>query len=255
MKKLTFLFLTLTLGLLITACATIAPVSAQQDFDAFLGNAIDDAAIDGTIGSEWDDAGNYDNVAISPQGTAEVWAKQDGTYLYMAVRFTADSSNPWVALLLGGTTCMQPNTDGALFGHDEYAANGYRDISFGGVGVIAIDATQDGKGAITVGSSNLVTAELKKPLNSGDSAGKDMTWTEDNTYAMIIMWDSNGGGSSGGSVSHSSGPKTERTVLINSNAIPEFPGLIFATILVATAISAVLLRRRVVKKPTVNVIS
>src|SRR4030042_1537727 len=152
MKKLTFLFLTLTLGLLITASITIIPVSAQQDFEAFLGNAIDDAAIDGTIGSEWDDAGNFDNVAISPQGTAEVWTKQDGTYLYIAVRFTADSSNPWMALLFGGTTCMQANTDGALFGHDEYAANGYRDISFGGLGVIAIDATQDGKGAITVGS-------------------------------------------------------------------------------------------------------
>jgi len=255
MKKLTFLFLTLTLGLLITAFATIAPVSAQQDFDAFLGNAIDDAAIDGTIGSEWDDAGNYDNVAINPQGTAEIWTKQDGTYLYMAVRFTADSSNPWVALLLGGTTCMQANSDGALFGHDSYAANGYRDISFNGFTEISVDASQDGKGAVTIDSSNLVTVELKKPLSSGDSAGKDIAWTEDSTYALIIMWNSNLLGSSGGSITHGGTQPTERTVLINSNAIPEFPGLIFATILVATAISAIFLRRRMVKKPTVNVIS
>jgi hypothetical protein len=255
MKKLTFLFLTLTLGFLITACATITPVSAQQDFNAFLGNTIDDAAIDGTIGSEWDDAGNYANVAINPQGTAEVWTKHDETYLYMAVRFTADSSNPWMALLLGGTTCMQANTDGALFGHDNYAANGYQDISFVSLGAISIDASQEGIGAITVGSSNLVTIELKKPLNSGDSDGKDMAWTEDNTYAMIIMWDSNGGGSSGGSASHSSGSITERAILINSNVIPEFPGLIFAAVLVAATISAILLKRRIVKKPTVNVIS
>jgi hypothetical protein len=254
MKKLTFLFLTLTMGFLITACATTS-VSAQQDFDAFLGSTIEDAAIDGTIGSEWDDAGNYANVVISPRGTAEVWTKHDETYLYMAVRFTADSSNPWMAFLFGGTTCMQPNTDGALFGHDNYAANGYQDISFGGFGIISIDSSQDGKGAITVDSSNLVTVELKKPLNSGDSAGKDMVWTEDNTYAMIIMWDSNGGGSSGGSVSHSNGPKTERTILINSKVIPEFPGLIFATILAATTISAIFLKRRMVKKPTVNAIS
>jgi hypothetical protein len=255
MKKLTFLFLMLTLGFLITACATITPVSAQQDFNAFLGSAIDDEAIDGTIGSEWDDAGNYANVAVNPQGTAEVWTKHDETYLYMAVRFTADSNNPWMALLFGGTTCMQPNTDGALFGHDNYAANGYRDISFGGISVISIDASQEGKGAITVGSSNLVTIELKKPLNSGDSDGKDMAWTEDNTYAMIIMWDSNGGGSSGGGVSHSSGVANERTILINSNVIPEFPGLIFAKVLVAATISAILLKRRIVKKPTVNVMS
>jgi len=255
MKKLTFLFLALTLGLLITACATITPVSAQQDFDSFLGNTIEDAEIDGTIGSEWDDAGNYANVAISPQGTAEIWTKHDGTNLYIAVSFTADSSNPWLSVLFGRTTCMQTNTDGALFGHDNYAANGYQDISFGGLGVISIDASQEGKGAITVDSSNLVTAELKKPLNSGDSAGKDMAWTEDNTYAMIIMWDSNGGGSSGGIVGHSSGSATERTVLINSKVIPEFPGLIFAAVLVATAISAILLRKRAAKKPMANVIS
>jgi hypothetical protein len=173
----------------------------------------------------------------------------------MAVRFTADSSNPWLALLLGGTTCMQANTDGALFGHDEFAANGYRDISYGGVGVMTVDATQDGKGAIAVGSSNLITVELKKPLSSGDSAGKDIAWTADNTYALIIMWNSNLLGSSGGSITHGGTQPTQRTVLINSKAIPEFPGLIFATILVATAISAIFLRRRMVKKPTVNVIS
>jgi hypothetical protein len=255
MKKLTSLFLALTLGLLITACVAITPVSAQSDFDAFLGDAIDDAAIDGAIGSEWDDAGNYADVAISPQGTAEIWTKHDGTYLYMAVRFTADSSNPWLSILFGGTTCMQANTDGALFGHDSYDANGYRDISFVGLGVISIDSSQEGKGAITVDSSNLVTAELKKPLNSGDSDGKDMAWTEDSTYAMIIMWDSNGGGSSGGSVGHSSRSATERTILINSNVIPEYPGLIFAAVLIATAISAILLRKRMVKQPVGNVIS
>lgn len=243
------------LGLLITACATITPVSAQQDFNAFSGNPIDDAAIDGAIGSEWDDAGNYASVAISPQGTADIWTKQDGTYLYLAVRFTADSNNPWAAFLFGGTACMQSGADGALFGNDDYAANGYRDVWFGGIGIISIDASQDGKGAITVDSSNLVTAELKKPLSSGDSAGKDIVWVEDSTYAMIVMWDSNGGGSSGGSASHSNGPLRDHNILINSNVIPEFPGLMFAVILVATAISAFLLKRRITAKPVTNVTS
>jgi hypothetical protein len=255
MEKLTSLFLALTLGLLIPACATIIPVSAQQDFSAFLGNTIEDTAIDGTIGSEWDDAGNYANVAINPRGTAEVWTKHDGTYFYMAVRFTADTNNPWLALLFGGFTCMQINTDGALFGHDSYAADGYRDISFGGLGVISNDASQEGNGAISVGASNIVTVELKKPLNSGDSIGEDMAWMEDNTYTMIIMWDSNGGGSSGGSASHSGGSATVRTVLINSKVIPEFPGLILAVVLVATAISAILLKKRIITKPMTNVIS
>ena len=254
MKKL-HLFLTVILGFLIAACATMPPVSAQYDFDAFLGNPIDDTAIDGTIGSEWEDAGNYTNVAISPQGTAEIWTKHDGTYVYMAVRFTADSNNPWVAFLFGGTTCMEEDMDGALFGHDSYAANGYRDIFFNGFTAISVDASQDGKGAITVDSSNLVTVELKKPLSSEDSDGKDVAWTEDNTYALIIMWNSNLYGASGGSVTHSDGPLTDRTVFINSNAIPEFSGLMFAALLVATAISAILLKRRITTKPMANVTS
>jgi hypothetical protein len=254
MKKL-YLFLTVMLGLLITACATMTPVSAQHDFDAFLGNPIDDNEIDGTIGSEWDDAGNYTSVAISPQGTAEIWTKHDETYLYMAVRFTADSNNPWVALLLGGATCMAADTDGALFGHDSYAANGYRDIFFNGFTKISVDASQDGKGAITVDSSNLVTVELKKPLSSGDSDGKDIAWTEDSTYALIIMWNSNSYGASGGSVTHSDGPLTDRTIFINSNEIPEFSGLMLAALLVTIAISAILLKRRITTKSMANVTS
>ena len=243
------------LGFLVIACATITPVSAQHDFDAFSGNPIGDTAIDGAIGSEWDDAGNYTDVAISPQGTAEIWTKHDGTYLYIAVRFTADSDNPWVAFLFGGTLCMEEGTDGVLFGHDSYAANGYRDTAFNGFTEISVDASQDGKGAITVDSSNLVSVELKKPLSSGDSAGKDIAWTESNTYALIIMWNSNLYGASGGSVTHSDGPIEDRTIFINPNAIPEFSVLMLAVLLVATAISAFLLRKRITAKPMANVIS
>ena len=254
MKK-TYLFLTVTLGLLITAYVAVTPVSAQQDFNAFSGNPIDDAAIDGAIGSEWDDAGSYTGVAISPQGIADVWTKNDGTYLYMAIRFTADSNNPWVAVLFGGTICMQSGADGALFGNDNYAANGYRDISFNGFSAISDDATQNGKGAITVDSSNVVAVELKKPLDSGDSAGKDIAWTEDNTYELIIMWNSNLYGASGGSVTHSDGPVADKTILINSSVIPEFSGLMFAALMVATAVSAILLKKRITTKHVANLTS
>jgi hypothetical protein len=249
------LFLTVMLTLLIAACATTTPVSAQQDFNAYSGTTIDNSAIDGTIGSEWDDAGSYTNVAISPQGTADIWTKNDGTYLYMAVKFTADSNNPWVALLFGGTACMQSGADGALFGNDNYAANGYRDIFFNGYTEISVDASQDGTGAITIDSSNRVTVELKKPLNSGDSAGKDIAWTQDNTYSLIVMWNSKSYGASGGSVTHSYGSPIDQTIFINSNVIPEFPGLIFTAIFVATAISAILLKKRMTAKPVANVTS
>ena len=150
---------------------------------------------------------------------------------------------------------MAANSDGALFGHDSYAANAYRDIFFNGFTSISVDASQDGTGAMTVDSSNVVTVELKKPLSSGDSDGKDPAWTEGNTYALIIMWNSDSYGASGGSATHSEGSLTGRTIFINSNAIPEFPGLMFTAIIVATAISAILLRKRIAPKPRVNVIS
>ncbi len=253
MKKLNLVLL--LLGFLVTTYTTITCVSAQHDFDAFLGNTIDDSDIDGAIGSEWDDAGNYSDITINPQGTAEIWTKHDETYLYMAVRFTADSDNPWIAFLFGGTTCMAADADGALFGHDGYAADGYVDIFFNGFTSISVDGLQDGRGAMTVDNSNIVIVELKKPLNSGDSDGKDTGWTEGSTYALIIMWNSNSYGASGGSVTHSEGSLKDRSIFINSNPIPEFPGLIFTAILVVTAIIAFLLRKRITVKPNVNVAS
>ncbi len=250
MKKLNLISISL-LGFLIVTCAAIQRVSAESDFTAFLGNQISDSEIDGVIGSEWDDAGYYTNVAIDPQGTADVWTKHAGAYLYIAVRFTADSDNPWVCFQLGRTACMVANTDGAIFGHDSYAANGYRDIFFNGIAAVTVDDSQDGTGAMTVNASNVVTVELKKPLSSGDSDGKDIEWTVDSTYSLIIMWNSNDYGSSGGSVSHDDGSLTARTIFINSvDTIPEFSGLLFAVLLVATTTSTVVLNRKITAKPT-----
>ena len=245
MKKVTLLYLAILFELLTVVFLSVSQVSAQSDFEAFLGQPVADYDIDGIIGSEWADAGNYGDVAFNPTGTGELWVKQDSTYVYIGVRFTADSDNPWVALMLGEAGCMPSNTDGALFGHDSYSANGYRDISFGGLGSISIDQTQDGKGAINVETSNIVTVELKKPLNSGDSEGKDVAWMEDNAYLMIVMWDSDGGGSSGGSANHRTGSPTERALFINSSVIPEFPGLILLGALVAVVILVVFYKRTI----------
>jgi len=133
---------------------------------------------------------------------------------------------------------MTPDTESALFGNDGQAAKGYRDISFGCYGDIPADSTQDGIGAMIVSATNLVTAELKKPLNSRDSEGKDIEWSEDNTYALVIMWDSDGGGSNGGNVGHKIGIPTARIMFINPDVIPEFPGLIFLAVLAAITIAS-----------------
>lgn len=186
------------------------------DLVAPKGTAIADAAIDGAIGTEWDDAKQHVDVPITPSGTANIWVKNDGTYLYMALQFTADSSDPWVALQLDATGCMDSGADGALFGHSDYADSGYVDIKFSGAGPIDVDATQDGVGAINVDAANLVTVELKKPLDSGDSTGNDIAWTVGGTFSLVIAWDSDGGGSSGGNTSHRSSSPVGRTILIGA---------------------------------------
>lgn len=236
--------LVLNMMILMIAWVPVRTVYAQFDFNAFLGNTIMDEEIDGIIGSEWDDAGNYQNISIEPQTTAEIWSKHDGVYLYLAMQFTADSSDPWVAFHFDYTAHMSPDADGALFGHNRLAANEYRDISFGGLGVILADESQDGVGAIRLDNQNLVTVELKKPLKSGDSAGKDISWDLDTTYPLIIRWDSNGGGSSGGSRNHWNSPLEYRTIFINTNEIPEFSGLNILVVLVAMAILVIILNKK-----------
>ena len=263
MKKQAFLNLFFTVTLLIASYATIQFAAAQTDFNAYKGTAIDDSQIDGAIGSEWDDAAKYAGVAIDPQGTATVWTKNDGTFLYIAYQFTADAGNPWTGVQFGGNGSMEGGADGALFGDDNYNIDGYVDIFMSGTGAAKADASQNGKGAMNVDSSNVVTVELKKPLSSGDTAGQDINWTVNETHTLVIIWDSNGRGSSGGATSHSTegnalATADVKSILINSeqkqvgttNGQPEVPALAYVVALVAVvavvaiAVLAVFLKRK-----------
>ncbi|MCW3998296.1 MAG: hypothetical protein NWF10_06990 [Candidatus Bathyarchaeota archaeon] len=138
---------------------------------------------------------------------------------------------------------MTSNTDGALFGDDNQAPDGYQDISFGGLGIVSADASQDGIGAIDISSSNVVTVELKKETNSGDSSGNDIQWSENNDYALVIMWDSNGRGSSGGSANHNERSPIGRTIFFNPEVIPEFSGLIPIFMIIILSIPLILRKR------------
>lgn len=243
MKPTAFLIFIITI-LLVSSFASVPFVSGQTDIDAFLGSTIPDSQIDGTIGSEWDDAGNFSDVPINPSGTANVWIKHDETDLYIAYRFTADSNNPWTAIQFASSGCMVPSNDGALFGNDDHQPNGYADISFGGIGVINVDAVQNGQGAINVDSSNIVTVELKKPLNSGDSAGHDIAWSTGNNTVLVFMWDSNGGGSSGGGANHRASDIIPNNLFLNPEAIPEIPSMLAVTTLLVTVVGALFYKLR-----------
>ncbi len=230
---------------LVSTCITISFVYAQHDFEAVLGDPIAESDIDGTIGVEWNDASSYTNVIISPQRTAELWIKHDGANLYLAMRFTADCNNPWLSLQLGNTGCHNTKCDGVVFGSDNYNSDGYSDISFEGSGSWwpISDSCQDGCGAMSISGSNVFIAEMKKPLNCGDSEGEDIAWSCDNNYSLVIVYDSNGGGSSGGSESHTLYMPTVKTVRVSSDPIPEIPGIMFAIILIGVAAPIVILKR------------
>ena len=60
----------------------------------FLGTAISDNAIDGALGDKWSDVTSYDDIAINPNGNANLWIKHDHIYLYFYIQFQADSNNP-----------------------------------------------------------------------------------------------------------------------------------------------------------------
>ena len=252
MTKPAILLLTAMLALMVTAVLTVKPVSAQPDLNAVLGSAIDDSRIDGALGDEWSDAANQTGVAINPHGTAAIWTKHDGANLYIALTLTADSSNPWVSIMFRPWAHMANSSDGALFGHDEFDANGYVDIFFGGIGRLKMDEQQDGKGAVSIDSQNRVTVELKKPLDSGDQVGNDVNWKQGTEYSVTIMWDSNGDGSSGGRVSHYGGNLTDKTILINANSIPELTAVALVAILTGAAISAILLKKRLTQSATAS---
>lgn len=248
------------MGLLIASYASTQLASAQSDFNAYAGSTIEDSQIDGAIGAEWDDAAKYTGIAIDPQGTAEVWTKNDGTNLYIAVKFTADAGNPWVGIQLGGNSCMEANTDTALFGNDHYNVDGYVDCYMSPTGGAKADATKNGMGAISVDSSNVVTVELKKPLYSGDTDGRDINWAANETHTMIIIWDSNGLGSSGGMASHAGGTVlgtgTVRTILVNSSEKPgsaanggtAFPSSTYIVALVVVAAVAIVILAAILKR-------
>lgn len=188
------------------------------DLVARRGSPIPDASIDGVLGTEWDDAQQYVGFPLDPTGgPATVWVKHDGTDLYLAFQFQADSANPWVAIQLGITGCMDPG-DMILMGDDNFGADGYLDSSLTGPkskSGVDVDTVQDGVGVLAIDGTNVVTVELKKPLASGDAQGKDIAWSPGNIYSMVIVWDTDGGGSSGGSADHVGGTTpTPRTILI-----------------------------------------
>jgi hypothetical protein len=228
----------------------VALVSAQSDFIAYRGGGFHDGQIDGYIdSSDWNDAGYYPSVALAPSGTGELWIKHSAGTLFIALKFTADSSNPWVGIQYQESVPMASGADGSIFGNDNLGS-GYVDVTFGGEGVVSADSSQDGVGYMYVTASNVVSLELKKPLSSGDSG--DIAWDVGNSYNLTLIWDSDGGGSSEGSADHQSGSIENISIFLNPDVIPEFSALIMTLSLIATTLLVIIYKRKSILQHSKN---
>ncbi len=194
-----------------------APVSITVPFSF---TPVSDTDLDGDPATGvWDDALSVvvplENAAGPPYGTATLHAKHDGSDLYFRIDGFIDvawvgttDQHFWLGFMISPTGTSHHGGgpwDGVFFGHPYYAqeptaadTNGFgkppsRDVSQDCVGFMGTTGTE---------APYAFTAEWKRPLNSDDS--QDLSYQADGmtTYNFFVTTDSDGDGSSGGTVSH-----------------------------------------------------
>ncbi|MEK6986833.1 MAG: hypothetical protein AABX97_01915, partial [Candidatus Thermoplasmatota archaeon] len=191
--------------------------------------AVADADLDGNPATgDWSGAVSavvpLENGAASPYGSATLYAKHDGTYVYFRIDGSIDV--PWIStsgnyFWLGmevspaGTSHHGGGTwDGVFFGLWDPAKGLYTPsptypptpVDTNGFSKPpAKDTSQDDLGAMRYSGTAVpygFTAEWKKKLNTGDAS--DIAYAADGTttYNFFVTTDSDGGGSSGGAIDH-----------------------------------------------------
>ncbi|MFQ6127246.1 MAG: carboxypeptidase-like regulatory domain-containing protein [Candidatus Heimdallarchaeota archaeon] len=187
MKKRTLALLILTFAVL--SVSTFYPIvlgAPVGDIQAPQGTSIEDGAIDGTIGTEWDDAGDW--VVTDLTIPNKIRAKHDGTYLYILLVVTDDTderlpltAHDWtgVEFDINGDEKTMGTTgspDDAEF--CDYQISGGEDWWMTGTGSPRGNDTSVGGTNDVVAAKGFNTThtiwEFKKKLNSGDSAGYDI---------------------------------------------------------------------------------
>lgn len=222
-----------------------APVSATVRYSTV---PVLDGDLDGNPNTgAWSDAGNWtvplENGASSPYGSATLYAKHDGTYVYFRIDGSIDV--PWTSA--GGNHFwlgIQWSTsnsahhgggtwDGVFFGLwdgvDYTPQPSYPPwpVDTGGFSrPPAKDTSQDALGATRYSGGSApygFTAEWKKKLNTGDAS--DIAYAADGTttYYFYVTTDSNGKGSSGGIINHNAGTVNLNTMTFAPPSAPNTP--------------------------------
>lgn len=214
----------LGLGLWLSVVSLAAPVSITVPLSDV---AVNETDLDGDPGTgDWEDALTVEvpleNGAGNPYGVATLFAKHNGVNLFM--RLDGFTDVPWISteddyFWLGIQwsplrTSHHAGTewDGIFFGlwnGEDYTPQPTippRAVdTYGFARPPEDDVVQDVVGTMRTSGGSApfaFTAEWRKPLDSGDP--DDVTFTPDGatTYNFFITTDSDGGGSSGGTLSH-----------------------------------------------------
>ncbi|MFQ5907297.1 MAG: PKD domain-containing protein [Thermoplasmata archaeon] len=194
-----------------------APVSITVPFSF---TSVSDADLDGDPATGvWDDALSVviplENAAAPPYGTATLRAKHDGSNLYVRIDgfidvawVSATDTHFWLGFVVSPTGTSHHGGgpwDGVFLGHPRYAQQPTATDTNGFSRPPSKDASQDCVGFMgTTGTEApyAYTAEWRRPLSNGDS--QDLSYQADGmtTYNFVVTTDSDGRGSSGGTISH-----------------------------------------------------
>lgn len=214
--------------LVLTFVATFgAPVAGVSITIPYSSTAVADADLDGNPATgAWSDAGSWgiplENGAASPYGSATLYAKHTGTYVYFRIDGkidtsweTASGNHFWVGMELSATGTSHHSGsgtwDGVFFGESSFTpAPTYPPIAVDTNGFgkpPAKDTTQNDLGRMAysgTGAPYSFTAEWKRLLSTGDA--QDVALVADGTtsFNFFVTTDSDGGGSNGGAIDHSS---------------------------------------------------
>jgi len=209
----------------------VPPAAAVSVTVPYSGTPVADADLDGTPGTgAWGDALSVaiplENGVVppAPYGSATLLAKHDGTYVYFRIDGSIDvpwtsaaGDHFWLGMQMSptGTSHHGGGTwDGIFFGlwdgADYTPQPVYPPVPVDTNGFArppSKDTSQDALGRMRSSGSAApygFTAEWKKKLNTGDA--QDLAYPADGAtaFGFFVTTDSDGRGSSGGSIDHSS---------------------------------------------------
>ena len=224
MRSYKALLLTLSIGTTALFIAlpseSVPPVTITVPYSA-LPVSLADLDGDPATGS-WSDvtavAVPLENGEPDPYGSASLRLKHDGAFLYVRIDGSVDvpwasasGTHFWLGFLLSPAAVTghhRAGQDWVFFGESAYGTPAYPPSAidaFGSAKPPPEDASQDVEGRMRYGGSAppyAFTAEFRRPLDSGDA--EDIVLLPDGAtpYSFAFTTDSNGRGSSGGTIDH-----------------------------------------------------